>query len=377
MASPRRIVLLNADGTKSTGAACTFLKYVQKDTGDGRTEPAVPHHIGGGEHVFTPSDADEEAGTIAIVDAGENVYPRYSLFCIFKPSQENQFWGALVLNLDGSLWGGTAPTLAPYQDASGAARLPEPPVVALTTYLVTVTPSAADIAARTSMCLNPPADSGMPFFFGSTTDILVANPAPVPVPPSSSSLAPSDIEAALRTAVLAASGLKSSQVVFANQKGRPKNGTYVTVDINGPFTVGGPKGETIAYEPSAPAGEEIKLSVVGPGRIIARLEAFTLRDTHSPNDARAIMERTQIGMQLSVIRDPLRAAGITIYEFGDVVDMARVWGADYEGRAALELRCYVVQSADARVGYIATVKGVVELKNSDGDVVAEAEIDAP
>lgn len=157
----------------------------------------------------------------------------------------------------------------------------------------------------------------------------------------------------IRDQVVATSGLGDGQVVIANQNARAPVGDYLTLKMNGPKTLGGPKGETHAYDENADLGEEITLTTEGPAELAVSLQCFTV----DPDGAQDVLERVQSGLQLSTVRGALQSGGFSFIDYGNVQSIPRVYGAAMEGRATLDLRGYCVQSASAKVGYIAEVKG--------------------
>jgi len=195
-------------------------------------------------------------------------------------------------------------------------------------------------------------------------------PASFPAPFGATSTTRST-EETVRLAVVAASGLADTAVVFGDQKARVADGAYITVSVDGPRTIGGPKGETATYDSSQAVGEEIELKLVGPAEVTIKLQAFTVGVTHSTVDARALIARVQAGLQLSVRREEMRAFGLTIFDFGAVQYVPKTYGAEFEGRAMLDLRGYVVQEASARVGYIETADVTVTVSTSAGDEVQD------
>lgn len=182
---------------------------------------------------------------------------------------------------------------------------------------------------------------------------------------------------ALQVQVVAITGLADGQVIFSNQNARgphtpaDPNDTYVTIKMDGPFTVGGPKLEQTGFDPNQAPGKEVWMTAAGPAELNFSIQAFS-KATIGGMSAYAMLAGLQIGLQLGVYRDALRAAGISIFDWGKVQNLAKVYGSAMEGRALLELRAYVQQAATFQTGYIATVDRPV----ADWEWAADADAEA-
>jgi hypothetical protein len=182
MADVRSFYVEDLTGAPLTSASPTWAAYVQAQTGVSRTPPAVPVHRGGGVWAWTPSDADELAGTVAVVDFGTSAEPRRVTFAVHLPSAANQFWCVHVEDDAGALWAGAAPTIGVY-DSNGAPRTP-PSVVALVgAWLYSWTPTSADVAAQVDGVLLGPAGSNVPAWsFSSAPEVDTVGITPPAAP---------------------------------------------------------------------------------------------------------------------------------------------------------------------------------------------------
>lgn len=171
------------------------------------------------------------------------------------------------------------------------------------------------------------------------------------------------IHNALQAQIVALSALPDGQVVFANQNARapgnqnPLNAAldYISIQTNGPFTVGGQKYQAETYDGTKPNGQEIQKTVQGPARMTVSVQAYTV----DFEQARQTLQNVQAGLQTRGTLDALIAAGITFYDFGSVLDVPKPYGSAMEGRAVLDLGIYVQQVATSKQGYILTVGGSV------------------
>lgn len=133
-------------------------------------------HIGAGTWAFAPTDADEAIGTVVLIDVGVGNYgpngARRVAFAVHKPDGSNQFWSVVVENPDGSVWVGSAPTVAPYTDGAGASRTAPTPAAVAGAYLWSVTPSADDVSVGVEGRINGPAGSAVEFWHISSDPIV-------------------------------------------------------------------------------------------------------------------------------------------------------------------------------------------------------------
>jgi hypothetical protein len=170
-------------------------------------------------------------------------------------------------------------------------------------------------------------------------------------------------ESAIQAQVVAGTGLADGQVVLRDQNARAPAGTYLTVATDGPITVGGPKSVYQSYDATKPLGQEVGLTVQGPAEMRVSVQGYTGATVGDAN-AQALLQQLRMYLQLPTTRDLLHLAGISVIDFGQVRRIPAVFGSAMEGRAILELRCYVNESATARTGYISQVGGAVP--NADG-----------
>lgn len=183
MAATRTFLLLDVTGAPLTTASPTFVDYRNR-SGVSRTAPSNPVHIGGGVYAYTPSNADEIAGTVALVDGGSSAYPQRDAKAIYLADSSNQFWAWHVEDTASALWAGGAPTVGVYQDSVGTARTAPSPAAISGAYLWALTPSGADIAAQTTARIDAPAGSGWPYLLAATEIITTGGGGSVPATPS-------------------------------------------------------------------------------------------------------------------------------------------------------------------------------------------------
>jgi hypothetical protein len=165
------------NGAPLLGGAAGMSALARDVTGATRTAPAIVE-LGSGVYRVVPTDADETAGTVVLVDTGAGNEPRRVVVECFKPDNSNQFWAVCVENADATVWTGTAPTVGSYRSNAGARTAPT--LVAVeAAYLFVAVPTAGDVTADTAIRIDGPASSAQPYWTDSTLP-LVSGIAPPP-----------------------------------------------------------------------------------------------------------------------------------------------------------------------------------------------------
>jgi hypothetical protein len=179
MADARSLTVRDSSGAAVT-AGVTLAVYVDT-TGTARTPPAIAH-VGSGKWVFLPSDSDEAAGTVALVDCGAGNLPRRASFAVHEADNSNQFWCVHFENPNGTVWAGAAPSSLQYVDPAGAARTPPSLVPVAGAYLYAMTPTAGDVTAGVEWRLDAPAGAAPIFWESSSGPLVVASDSPWEAP---------------------------------------------------------------------------------------------------------------------------------------------------------------------------------------------------
>lgn len=180
MADARSLTVRDSAGTPVT-TGVTLAVYVDT-TGAARTPPAITH-VGSGKWVFTPSDADETVGTVALVDCGAGSLPPRASFAVHEADNSNQFWCFHFEDAAGALWAGAAPSSLQYVDPAGAARTPPALVAVAGAYLYTLTPTAGDVTAGIEGRLDAPANA-FPEYWEFSSEPVVSTAASGVLAPS-------------------------------------------------------------------------------------------------------------------------------------------------------------------------------------------------
>lgn len=171
MADARTFYVEDSTGAPLTGGAAGMSAIARDVTGAVRTAPTVTE-LGEGLYQVLPTDADETAGTVVLVDTGAGNEPRRVAIECHLPDNSNQFWALVVEDTVGAVWTGAAPTVGSYRDAAGASRTPPTLVAVAGAYLFVAVPTAADVTADTAIRIDGPAGSAQPYWSDGTAPIV-------------------------------------------------------------------------------------------------------------------------------------------------------------------------------------------------------------
>jgi hypothetical protein len=190
------------------------------------------------------------------------------------------------------------------------------------------------------------------------------------------------VEDALRAWVKTATGLDDSHVYFANQQvAQPSDGPFITILVatNG-VTLGLPE-ITRTTDLTQPLGKEVAQDGLSIWDLSVTFQAFAENTVSYPVPsfpivlptgqgitAVELLAKVQLALNLESVHGALNAAGISPYEYGTIRRVDAVIETYWEGRAILEMKCYVSDSAEEGVGYVAEVTGTGEISGT-GDAV--------
>jgi len=163
------------------------------------------------------------------------------------------------------------------------------------------------------------------------------------------------IENALRAWVLTASNLDEQHVIWSNQDGNRPSGDVITLKLGDGIPLGAFDAIEEKTDLARPAGQEVELQVQGPREMVLAIQCFTDSDSGDAT-ARAVLSTVQTKARLPSIAAALEAAGVSIFDLGRVQYVPAINGTDFEGRAVLEVRLYVVDTASEFTSYVSTVE---------------------
>jgi hypothetical protein len=137
-----------------------------------QAQPAITE-LGDGQYQFTPSDADEAAGVIYLLNNGAGNLPRYLYDAICLPTAPFAAW--VTFDAGGALSSG-APTVGSYVDFAALVRTP--PAVQPTgaiPYMFWIQPTAADLLIGVAFRLDAPAGKLPAFVNGEFFSVAAAS----------------------------------------------------------------------------------------------------------------------------------------------------------------------------------------------------------
>lgn len=174
-----------------------------------------------------------------------------------------------------------------------------------------------------------------------------------------------EIRNALQAAVCAAAGFTTDaakkKCIWKFQDASQPGMDYVCLHIPRIFPIG-QDGIAESTDLGRPAGEEVKLEVVGDRELMLEVECFSASVADS-NDALATADRIRSGLALPSVRALVNSVCLAVIEAGPAQYVPSVVSAGFRGRAVVEVRCHASASAAGAiaeyVGYIAVVKGTI------------------
>lgn len=187
----------------------------------------------------------------------------------------------------------------------------------------------------------------------------------------------SAIENALQAWVTAATGLDNAHVrwIGANVT-RPTDGQFFCMlEVIDRVPLGAVP-EVIQNEDLTRVGQEEELQHVQILDCGFRVQVFAppARGLNpgvpgGSGNAAFIAERIRLASALTSIMDALDAVGVSVYDRGKVHYVPAVLGADFEGRAVLDIRFYVADSLSEFTGYIDSVHLDGQVTDEAGDIL--------
>jgi hypothetical protein len=164
------------------------------------------------------------------------------------------------------------------------------------------------------------------------------------------------IEDAIWTWLKAGTGLPDDSIIWADQNAPQENNPVVMARIAGPLLpLGAMDSVAMNYDPSRPEGQEIELRVMGHREMTVYVQAYT-DEPNGSSAAMALLSNAQIALALPTVRDGLRQAGLAPFDTGRVMNLSALDEMKFEGRASLDVRFYVADTASEFTTWIETVE---------------------
>lgn len=164
-----------------------------------------------------------------------------------------------------------------------------------------------------------------------------------------------NVEDALRSWVMATSGLGAGQVIFHSQKGPRPSGQFIAIEL-GDLVPVGRDAITRDYDAGRDPGEEIANRATGLRELGVTIHAIG-GGTVGDGTVRQLTSQVVTGVRAPTSRDALRAVGLAPYHQGAVRWVPAVLDTVFEGRAVAEVRFYTSEEYVEYGTYIETVEG--------------------
>jgi hypothetical protein len=163
-------------------------------------------------------------------------------------------------------------------------------------------------------------------------------------------------EDAIRAWVKACSGFGNSQVIWAEQTGaRPAESDFITIRIGDIVALGAVDEQIEEFDDSRPAGEEVEERVIAMREFSVSVQMFSNKSIGN-GTSRFVMSKVQCGLGLPSIQSSFDDVGISVFDRGQIRNVAELVGTKFEARAVLEVRFYAVETTSEFVGYIDSVE---------------------
>jgi len=179
------------------------------------------------------------------------------------------------------------------------------------------------------------------------------------------------IPSAIKAAIVQASGYAAGKVYWQSQDANQPALPCIALTL-GAVSQPGQDGLVSSTDLNQPAGQEIKLQVVGFRETSLLVEVFTAGSTLTDDgsDALSVAEKIRASLLLPSIRGLLTSLGVTPFDTGQVQWLPQVVSVGFRGRAVLEVRLRVpATDVSERTGYIDKVAGKVT--TSGGAITGE------
>jgi hypothetical protein len=162
------------------------------------------------------------------------------------------------------------------------------------------------------------------------------------------------IENAIHAWVLAASGLATGNIIFAEQDGSQPAGQFITIRIGDLIPVG-IDAVTHAYNAAAVNGSQITQTVTGLREFTVSIQCFDGAITGA-STPREVLANVWTALSLPTRVTAFKTAGISAFDGGSVRNVAALREDRFEARALLEVRFYTLQGASETTTWIQTAE---------------------
>lgn len=161
-------------------------------------------------------------------------------------------------------------------------------------------------------------------------------------------------EDAIRQWLMVGSGYPDQRVIHLDDNGNRPAQDYIGFALGGLRPLGHDDVVTTT-DLGQPNGSQIKIEVSGERESTLEVQAFT-RSRNAEAAARAVLSRVQTAVGLPSIRAALAAAGVVVFDRGEINYLPAVIASEFEGRGVLSCRLYCTEDVSERTTWIEHVE---------------------
>jgi hypothetical protein len=181
------------------------------------------------------------------------------------------------------------------------------------------------------------------------------------------------VEAALIAWVQGAAGLADGFVVWSHQNAPAPGFSFGSLHLSEIRPAGGPDPLYYLTDLDRDEGEEVE-ERVSALRIVTLTVQMHSSGVTGATTARALLSRVQTALSLDLYRSALETAGLTPFDIGVVRSLPVIVGANWTGRAVIEVRFYAREELSAYHPYIDEVESVSYMGPPDEGTKDEIDI---
>jgi hypothetical protein len=171
------------------------------------------------------------------------------------------------------------------------------------------------------------------------------------------------MQTAIKAAVAEGTGLPTANVLWAYEKyqggSRPRNERFVTITLGPSVSLGIDSYDT-SIDSSRALGQEVELRTSSVQRFGLLIQCFGGTPMGNGSAMQAL-QRFRNRLALPSVRDHVYSAYVSPFDAGTVQYVPGIEGTKFEGRATLDMRCYVEASEVEYTGFINRVIGEYDI----------------
>ena len=158
--------------------------------------------------------------------------------------------------------------------------------------------------------------------------------------------------------IVAASGLPATSVIWEHQNRDRPVAPFISLRLEDSNTIAQHTAEqTIRDNPAPVAGQEILLGIVKTIEFTLFVSVVTV-PTAGSLSAFARLQAIRSMLETETIQDPFFAAGVSLWECGQIQNVPRILETQFEGRATLPLKFRCADQVEIATTYIESAEWV-------------------